>query len=73
MCNITCYHVEKHEQGGKRMANSVNQHESNFGNEHLNRLAKKIIEMFETLDAKEQEQVLWMIQGYNLAQKEEER
>ena len=55
------------------MANSVNQHESNFGNEHLNRLAKKIIEMFETLDAKEQEQVLWMIQGYNLAQKEEER
>lgn len=44
---------------------------TDFGNEHLNELAKKIIEMFETLDEKQQEQVLWMIQGYNLGQKKD--
>lgn len=54
------------------MRNDVSKHESiDFGSDHLNELAKKIIDMFETLDAKEQEKVLWMIQGYSLGQKKD--
>ncbi len=53
---------------------SVREHftATDFGSEHLNELAKKVIELFDTLDPKDQEKVLWMIQGYNLAQKEED-
>lgn len=50
---------------------SLNIPNIDFGNEHLNETAKKILELFGKLDEKEQEKALWMIQGYSLGQKKD--
>ncbi len=43
----------------------------NFGSEHLNEMADHIFDLFKDFTPKEQEQVLWMLQGYNLAQQQQ--
>lgn len=49
--------------------NHADEHKINFNSYQLDDTAKKILELFNQLDEKQQERALWMIQGYNLGQK----
>ena len=49
--------------------NHADEHKFVFDSFQLDDTAKKILELFNKLDEKQQERALWMIQGYNLGQK----